>query len=211
MEDAMEREQRVPLSVRVSPDLRDQIEKAAQQSGRSLTQETEIRLQGSFAADHHLMDALDLAFGRQLAGLLTLLAHVMRQAGRSAGFRSTSPNTLEGAENWMLNAYAFDQAMEAANAVLDAVRPEGDASPPAHLATAVNPLPGLNLDPADSFIPYLVAVAYGGSASISDNLKRIGAEVREKLGEAVADRITRHIESGGVADRIARRGETGRD
>jgi uncharacterized protein (DUF1778 family) len=185
MEDAMEREQRVPLSVRVSPELRDQIEKAAQQSGRSLTQETEIRLQASFAADRHLMDALDLAFGRQLAGLLTLLAHVMRQAGRSAGFRST--NTLDGAEDWMLNAYASDQAIAAANTVLEAVRPEGDASPPA--TAAYSQFPGLDFDPV---VPYLVAVAYPGSG-ISDNMKRIGAEVREKLGDAVADRIARNI------------------
>jgi hypothetical protein len=87
----------------------------------------------------------------------------------------------------MLNAYAVDQAIEAANTVLEAVRPEGDASPPA--TAGYSQFPGLDFDPV---IPYLVAVADPESA-ISANRKRIGVEIREKLGKEVADRIARSI------------------
>lgn len=188
----MERKNRVPLSVRISPDLRDQMEKAAQQFERSLTQETELRLQLSFAADRHLTDALDLAFGPQLSALLLLIGRVMNTTGRSAGFSAT--NTLEGAEDWISNGYAYDQAVEAANAILEAARPEGDATPPA----AGVSLLGLDLAEVHRNLglgiagPYLAAVADPESA-ISADLKRIGDETREKLGDVVSDRIARNI------------------
>jgi hypothetical protein len=182
MENAMERKNRVPLSVRISPELRDQMEKAAQQSERSLTQETELRLQLSFAADRHLMDALALAFGEPLSALLLLIGRVMNTTGRSAGFSAT--NTLEGAEDWVSNGFAYDQAVEAANAILEAARPEGDAASSAFLS-------GLDLG-VGMAMPYLTAVA-DPNAGITANLQRIGRETRERLGDEVADRIARSI------------------
>jgi hypothetical protein len=42
------RGERVPLSLRVSAEVRDELEQAAIQSGRSLSQEAEFRLETSF-------------------------------------------------------------------------------------------------------------------------------------------------------------------
>ena len=40
--------ERVPLSLRVTAEIKDELEQAAIQSGRSLSQEAELRLQTSF-------------------------------------------------------------------------------------------------------------------------------------------------------------------
>jgi hypothetical protein len=131
--------------------------------------------------------------------LLTLLGHVIREAGRSAGF--TSSNTLEGAEGWMSNSYAFDQAVEAANAVLEALRPVGDPSPTADLPKG-QPFGPEEVDLGELYRnlgvsiagPYLAAVV-DPEAAISADLHRFGADVAGKLGETAPDRIKRNIDA----------------
>ena len=49
------RRQVVVFSTRIRPDLRDRLEKAAKQSGRSLSQEVEHRLRRSFVEDDKLL------------------------------------------------------------------------------------------------------------------------------------------------------------
>lgn len=185
--------ERVPVSWRMTPEFKTKLEQAAAQSGKSLAQEIEQRLEASFHDQRRLTDALDLTFGPQLSAFLMLLGRVMHTTGRSAGFSTT--NTLDGAENWMLNPHAFDQVIEAANAILEAARPEGDTAPPATVAVS---LPGLDLAEVHRNLglgvagPYLAAIADPESA-ISADLKRIGTETREKLGDVVSDRIAQNI------------------
>jgi hypothetical protein len=181
------------LGLRVIPEVKDLLDNAAQRNSRTQSQEAELRIELSFRAEQQLAQGLELVYGRQLGGLLTLIGHALREAGRSAGFSAT--NTLDGAENWMLNAYAFDQAVEAANAILEAARPEGDTSPPTF--TEASPL-GLNLSEVYRNLgfgiagPYLAATA-DPELAVSPDLKRIGAEAREKLGSAVVERIKRSV------------------
>jgi hypothetical protein len=49
----------------------------------------------------------------------------MRDAGHLAGYQSA--RTFEGAENWMCNPYAYDQAAEAANVIIEAFRPQSES------------------------------------------------------------------------------------
>jgi hypothetical protein len=65
-------------------------------------------------------------YGPQLAGLLDVIGRVMRDAGSSCGFTATA--TVEGSLNWMDNAYAYDQAVQAATEVFKRLRPPGDRS-----------------------------------------------------------------------------------
>jgi hypothetical protein len=71
---------RHPLNVRTTRELRDKMLAAAEQSGRSLVQELEYRLENSFGRDV----VFDMLLGGQQNGrLLEKLAFAVRDAGRS--------------------------------------------------------------------------------------------------------------------------------
>lgn len=188
---------RSALGLRVTAQIKELLDSRARQSGRTQSQEAELLIELSSRAEQRLDQALELVYGQQLAGLLTLLGHAMREVGRVAGFMSTQ--TLEGAENWISDSYAFDQAVQAAEVILKATRPEGDRDPPPYLPKGRPFGPGgADLDEVNRNFgigiagPYLVAVA-DPELALHAELKRIGTEVREKLGPDVAERIRQNI------------------
>lgn len=66
---------RVPLNMRTTRELREKLEKEAADSGRSLAQEVEARLERSFTIDEGFGDADTLKFCRllaQMADMMTL-------------------------------------------------------------------------------------------------------------------------------------------
>jgi hypothetical protein len=188
--------QRSSLGLRVTAEIKDLLDSAAMKNGRTQSAEAEARLELTFRAERQLDQALETIFGQRTAGLAMLLAHVMRAAGQMA--HPIATRSLEVAPDWMVNPFAYDQAMRAATRVLEAFRPEGNPMPD-HLKepqvvfdidlNAVSRDLGRGV--AD---PYLVAVADPNEASRAD-LKRIGSETREKLGDAVADRIAANFGS----------------
>ena len=120
--------ERVPTSVRLSTDIKAKLLKAALDSGRSQSQEAELRIEQSFMTKDYLLDAMDLAYGREFTALLLALATAMQLTGTRAIF--ASGETVEGFEKWMVDPYAFSQAAEAASTILEAFRPEeGEAVP----------------------------------------------------------------------------------
>ena len=119
---------RVPLSLRTTPDLKLQLGSAAEAKGRSLSQEAELRLEQSFRDEGLLGDVLGLAYGPHLAGLLLSIGWAMEDTGRQAAFGAEP--TIEAADNWFDDPYAFDQAARAAATILLAARPRGDPSVP---------------------------------------------------------------------------------
>ena len=121
--------ERVHLGFRVTPDLKQHVERAADRSGRSISQEAEMRLERSFEREGLLSEALELAYGRRLAAILLMLGKAMKDTGEIVAFAST--RTIEGKENWLDTPSAFDQAAKSAAHVLEALRPSGDATPPA--------------------------------------------------------------------------------
>jgi hypothetical protein len=119
---------RFPLNMRTTFDVRRHLEESAKASGRSLAQEAEYRIERSFLDQKLMIEALELTYGRELSGILMMLGEAMMMTGRQAGFSATS--TLEGSQNWFENGYAFQQAEQAAVAMLEAVRPAGEIIPP---------------------------------------------------------------------------------
>lgn len=119
---------RASLGLRVTADLKSRLEQAAEASGRSQSQEAELRLERSFEKEDLLPEVLSLAYGRPMAGILMLLGRAMHDAGSSSGFASTF--TLEGSLNWFDDPYAFDQAAQAASRVIEFLRPQGDIVEP---------------------------------------------------------------------------------
>ena len=118
--------ERVPTSVRLSTDIKAKLLKAALDSGRSQSQEAELRIEQSFKTKDYLLDALDLAYGPEFTALLLTLATAMQLTGTRAIF--ASGETVEGFEKWMTDPYAFAQAAEAASVILEAFRPGDKAS-----------------------------------------------------------------------------------
>ena len=122
---------RHPLNMRTTRETRERLEATAAANGRSLAQEVEARLERSFAQDQRLEDVFGSA---DLFGLLRAVGTAMDAAGKSAGFMST--RSPAGARGWIDHPYAYDQALQVAVRVLDALRPLGaielpDVRPPA--------------------------------------------------------------------------------
>ena len=112
---------RVPLSLRVTPQLKSKLDAAAVDTGRSQTQEIEFRLEQSFDRTELIFDSMKLAYGAELAGLLMLIGRAMSGAGRTAGLKA---NTFQfTGEEWLADPFAYDQASNAAVAVLKGLRP----------------------------------------------------------------------------------------
>lgn len=109
------------LSVRASADLKDRLVRASGESGRSLSAEAEFRLEQSFRDERRpLFAAMDLAFGRELAGILIVAGQAMARTRDFDPF----PDLKRG------DAWVYDQMVKAAAIVLDAFRPAGAIEPP---------------------------------------------------------------------------------
>ncbi|MCZ6893192.1 MAG: hypothetical protein O7H40_03970 [Gammaproteobacteria bacterium] len=63
-----------------------------------------------------------------MAGLLLSIGWAMEDVGRGAAF--VKERTLEAADNWFNDSYAFEQAAKAAATILLAAQPKGDPSAP---------------------------------------------------------------------------------
>ncbi|HEY1432714.1 MAG TPA: TraY domain-containing protein [Stellaceae bacterium] len=112
---------RVPLSIRVSPETRDRLVAAAQESGRSLTTEIENRLSRTFERQSLVVEVMNLLFGEGLPGLLMIAGRAMRQAGAS---RLRQRRGDFEVRDWLADADAYDAAVTAVHKVLDEFRPE---------------------------------------------------------------------------------------
>src|SRR5712692_9935443 len=107
--------------------LHQQLGAAAKIAGRSISEEIEFRLERSFFEQRATIEALDLAYGKDLVRILLMVAEAMAVGPYAA---STATHAPEDFGNWLNNPYAFAQAMQAAHAVLDALKPPGDPTPP---------------------------------------------------------------------------------
>src|SRR4051794_5884686 len=86
--------ERVPLGLRVQPEIKNELDSAAVKSGRSQSQEAEFRLEQSFRTQSILNEALALRYGPELAGILRLVGDAIAEAGPDRGYAVTQ--TLEG-------------------------------------------------------------------------------------------------------------------
>jgi uncharacterized protein (DUF1778 family) len=157
---------RVPLSIRVTPRLKELVDEAAEESGRSQSQEVEYRLERSFDRQELLLDVLTNAFGQQTAELLVVLGRalrategltrsmVIRGGGSVVGHGGgrvdlgsggsivsvTNAAAFSGAPwagDWLHDPAAYELAAKAVGSVLERFRPPGDKAPSAELAAAL--------------------------------------------------------------------------
>jgi hypothetical protein len=100
------------LSTRIRPDTRAALVKASKKSNRSLSQEIEHRLRRSFDEETRIAD---MFFDRRTFLLMRMSALALE--------RAWNPDK-EG--DWLEDAFTFDQALKILNAVLEAIRPQGE-------------------------------------------------------------------------------------
>jgi hypothetical protein len=120
--------EKATVSIRMAPALKESLNRASDVNDRSLSQEAELRLERSFRNESLLVDVMETAYGRTLAGLLMVMGRVLQDAGPSIGFLVS--RTPDGASRWLENPFAYDQGCHAIHAVLEAFRPEGEIIAP---------------------------------------------------------------------------------
>jgi hypothetical protein len=179
-----------PLGLRVTPEIKDALDNAAQRNSRTQSQEAELRIEATFRSEQQLSQGLELVYGKRIAGLLTLLGHVLRDVGPMACNVATLSAEVD--PDWLSNPFAIDQAEKAINFIFDAIRPEGDPLP-AHLRRPLvingTDLNAIHRDIGKGVVvSYLMAI-FDPASAVSRDLQRIGTEVRDRLGGEVAGRL----------------------
>jgi hypothetical protein len=199
---ARARGQRSTLSLRITAELFELLDQAAKAKGRPLSQEAELRLEYAARDERRLGDTLALPYGPQLAGLIELLATVLRDVGPQAAFKAASlaggPATLDDVYGWMNNPFAYDQAVKAAMLAFEAFRPEGN--PVLSRLSGPKVLPGPDLDLNEAYRNIGAGMMQTELAAVADpkqartaTSQQLSAEVRQKLG-SISDRIPMNLE-----------------
>jgi hypothetical protein len=114
-------DRRVPMSLRISPAMRDQLVAAAQMTGRSLTQEIELRLEQSFRSGSFVRESLELAFGPFATELMLLLGRKMRSAAEVTNLSIES--------DWPSDPSAYEYARASAEAIFEWLKPTEERPP----------------------------------------------------------------------------------
>jgi hypothetical protein len=114
----------VDIKIRMKEPLRSEIERSAKEKGISMNAEMVDRIAQSYDREHLLYGALELAYGREAAAVISLLARELVWSGRISALISSEAR--EAMSDWLSDPYAYRQAKNAAVAVLDAFAPEGD-------------------------------------------------------------------------------------
>lgn len=122
-------QKRIPLSMRITPQMRNALVAAAANNGRSITQEGEFRIASALGAQHLLDQALDLNFrDPRLAAVLLLIGEAMRDAALPV-IKSDGGPESEREGDWLSNSHIFERVADAVQTTLELLRPSGDRAP----------------------------------------------------------------------------------
>ncbi len=118
-------DRRKTMSTRITPETRAQLEEAAAQSGRSLAQEVETRLDQSFAEEKSQAVISD----KELRGLYAPFGKL--ETFMVARLLANAIHTIEAVtgKNWMDDPEAHRQTQEACKTILDSFRPPDGKGP----------------------------------------------------------------------------------
>ena len=130
---------------------------------------------------------------RPLLAIAKMIASAMHDTGRHCAFASTFDPKVTA--QWHQNPFAYNQAVQAANTILEAFRPDGKIAGPAlHRG---NPAAHLLEHMGIGFANGILESVARGAARTSGEIEKI-AVIRDELGE-LRDRI-KHLAVGGETD-----------
>src|SRR6516162_1316632 len=118
---------RASFNTRLRPALKVALEAAAEKQGRSLSEEIESRLERSLEEERQLTDALELVFGRQVAGLILAIGCAVKEA---------LPRRRRS--DWLSDRKMFRLAADTINFLLQAVDPASHPTVLARLRRALD-------------------------------------------------------------------------
>jgi hypothetical protein len=155
--------------------------RASEQSGRSLAQEIELRLERSLDDQRHLAEVLELGFGRQVAGIMLTMGYVMKEV-------LFADDTVRQPDGWLSSPRAFSEVTQSINALLQVIDPDVSPSVLAELREI------LETGRPDAKLGALnVAEAIGFPNLKIDDLETVdiplAAVIRSWLGDAVIARL----------------------
>ena len=165
---------RASFNTRLRPALKLALETAAKQEGRSLSEEIEFRLERSLDDERHLADALELGFGRQVAGLMLAIGYVIKE---------TVPARRPGEIGWLSNPEAFHAVVEAINLLLLVIDPDAHPEGWAILRRAVHHGDGSHAELTTSVVATEIA------EQRPDEIGPLIPIIHSWLGEAVVARL----------------------
>jgi hypothetical protein len=105
------------LGIRTTKALKDALLRASEESGRSLAQEIELRLERSIDNQKHLAEVLELVFGRQVAGIMLAIGYVMKEV-------LFADPALKQPDGWLSNSRAFGEVAQSITALLQVTDPD---------------------------------------------------------------------------------------
>jgi hypothetical protein len=158
---------RIAVSYRLSPAVRDLLLTSSAESGRSLTAESEHRIERSFAASTAFDEALGNTYGVQGAGLLLLLGRVIRSAPAAVGLSLDS--------DWLGDSAAREALVQEVEVILNILR-SGERS-----------LLSIETPAAERALRLMLSL--GDITAPKTAFSVWTARVREYLGPTVTDRI----------------------
>jgi hypothetical protein len=190
--------ERVPLGLRVTPETKQRLDAAAAHSGRSQSQEAEMRLERSFERQDLLPEVLTLAYGKRTAGLLMLIGHVIEHVASAYSISVRGWEEKRGLtnypawskatghprppEHWTDFAPAYDLIATAISTVLRHARPPGKDSPEDQRQL------GLNVAEEAMIALTLIGAARRGGANAAEHLRNELAKTHS-LDEETANAI----------------------
>ena len=117
------------LRFRATDEVWKQLVSSATRRGRSLSEEIEARMTASLDVHSRIEEALTLAYGARVTGLLIILGAAMCRGGSAAELYRVRNISVAFKDTWIDEPYAFAQARQAALRVLDLAKPDGEPSP----------------------------------------------------------------------------------
>jgi hypothetical protein len=121
---------RVPIGLRVTPQMKARIDSAATDSGRSQSQEIEMRLERSFSQEQVAHEIIGAIYGDQIGGMMIMLGAAIKTTGSFATMAGILPSAAVadswlGEDSWLKDPFLFDQVSQAVATIVEAHRPPG--------------------------------------------------------------------------------------
>ncbi len=182
---------RTQFNTRLRVAVRDRINDAAIQAGRSLSEEIEFRLERSLDDQNRLKEALELALGPRVAGITLLSGFAAKAAGDHAMVFSGGPLNVSE-RPWLENPFAFSQVSAAIAEIIKGVKPDGEPVEPALLQS----LPSDELREVARNSGRAAAAAVCRAIAFPDDSGPLGPWARvinEWLGEEAVGRIRKAL------------------
>lgn len=182
----------VDLKVRMKEPLRERIEAAARTRGVSMNAEAVARLEESFRDESLLPQILNIAYGRETAGLLLLIGECLRDTtAHSAAFAGAK---LEANAAWMDRPWVYRQVKDAIGTILEELEPPGtsDAPTPELIEGMAEPLRHTMKNLGRGFAIGAIAALFGDPESAGHLIQRL-SPARDRLASVINARKTEDV------------------